>query len=148
MNLKILKSFYSFRKFLQYTDAVTYLFPNANLFLALFLESLRLNKYWFSFKNPTLGPVPRKVQVTFRARKAVCVCRIYIQDRGFNNFENHAMKLSVNEAKLTGLWARNCATIQQVSILKFAFGPEKFPGLSRNLAQVYYLALVRMRNQP
>ena len=42
------------------------------------------------------------------------------------------MKLSVNEAKLTGLWARNCATIQLVLILKFAFGPEKFPGLSRN----------------
>ena len=35
------------------------------------------------------------------------------------------MKLSVNEAKLTGLCARNCATIQQVLILKFAFGPEK-----------------------
>ena len=42
------------------------------------------------------------------------------------------MKLLINEAKLTGLWARNCATIQQVLILKFAFGPEKFPGLSRN----------------
>ena len=42
------------------------------------------------------------------------------------------MKLSVNEAILTGLWARNCATIQQVLILKFAFGPEKFPGISRN----------------
>ena len=42
------------------------------------------------------------------------------------------MKLSVNEAKLTGLWARNRATIQLVLILKFAFGPEKFPGLSRN----------------
>ena len=42
------------------------------------------------------------------------------------------MKLSFNKAKLTGLWARNCATIQQVLILKFAFGPEKFPGLSRN----------------
>ena len=26
------------------------------------------------------------------------------------------MKLSVNKAKLTGLWARNCATIQQVWI--------------------------------
>ena len=42
------------------------------------------------------------------------------------------MKLSVNEAKLTGLWARNFATIQQVLILKFAFRSEKFPGLSRN----------------
>ena len=26
------------------------------------------------------------------------------------------MKLSVNEAKLTGLWARNCASIQQVCL--------------------------------
>ena len=45
------------------------------------------------------------------------------------------MKLSLNEAKLTGLWARSCATIQQVLILKVAFGPEKFPGLSRNRPQ-------------
>ena len=37
------------------------------------------------------------------------------------------MKLAVNE----GLWARNCATIQQVVVLKFAFGRKKFPGLSR-----------------
>ena len=44
-------------------------------------------------------------------------------------------KLSVNEEKLTGFWARtgadycpaarNCATIQQVWISKFAFGSEK-----------------------
>ena len=45
------------------------------------------------------------------------------------------MRLSVNEAKLTSLWARNCDTIQQVLILKFAFGPEKLPGLSRNEPQ-------------
>ena len=42
------------------------------------------------------------------------------------------MKLSENEAILTGLWASNCATIHQVLILKFAFRPEKFPGVSRN----------------
>ena len=42
------------------------------------------------------------------------------------------MKLSVNEAKLTGLWTRNFATIQQVLILKFAFRSEKFLGFSRN----------------
>ena len=42
------------------------------------------------------------------------------------------MKLSVKEAKLTGLWARNCATIQQVLIVKSTSGPEKFPGHSRN----------------
>ena len=42
------------------------------------------------------------------------------------------MKLSVNKAKLTGLWATNCATIQLVLILNFTFGPEKLSGLSRN----------------
>ena len=42
------------------------------------------------------------------------------------------MKLSVNEAKLSGLWAKNCATIQQVLILKYAFGLEKLLCLSRN----------------
>ena len=42
------------------------------------------------------------------------------------------MKLSVNEEILTGLWTRNCGTIKEVLILKFAFGPEKFPGLLRN----------------
>ena len=34
------------------------------------------------------------------------------------------MKLPViQEAELIGLWARNCATIQQILLLKFAFGP-------------------------
>ena len=42
------------------------------------------------------------------------------------------MKLAVIEASLTGLWARNCANNQQALNLKFALGPEKFPGLSRN----------------
>ena len=42
------------------------------------------------------------------------------------------MKLSVDEEKLTGLWARNCPTIQQVLALTYAFGLEKFPGFSRN----------------
>ena len=46
--------------------------------------------------------------------------------------KNDTTKLSFKEIKLTGLWARNCATIQQVVILKFAIGPQKFPGLSRN----------------
>ena len=39
------------------------------------------------------------------------------------------MKLSVNKAKLTGFWARNYATIQQVLILEFSFKPEKLLGL-------------------
>ena len=40
--------------------------------------------------------------------------------------KSNKMKLSDNEAKLTGLSARNCATIQQVLILKFALGPKSF----------------------
>ena len=58
--------------------------------------------------------------------------------------KNNTMKLSVNGTKLNGLWARNCATIQQVVILKFAFAPENFPGLSRNrsLGLVHRVGLV------
>ena len=62
-----------------------------------------------------------------------CACCVCIQDQRFNDFENlNTMKLSVNKAKLTGLWAWNCATIQQVVILIFA----KFPGLLRNGPQI------------
>ena len=42
------------------------------------------------------------------------------------------MKISANEAKFTGAWARKGATIKQVWILKFAFGPQKFPCLSKD----------------
>ena len=38
------------------------------------------------------------------------------------------MNLSINE----GLWAKNCATIQQVLILKISFGPKTLLGLARN----------------
>ena len=44
-----------------------------------------------------------KVSVTFRAGKLFFVCCVCIQDQSFNNFENNTIKLSVNEAKLTGL---------------------------------------------
>ena len=56
------------------------------------------------------------------------------------------MKVSVNEAKLTGLWARNYATIQQVLILKFAFGPEKLPRLSRRGSLVGYTVCLVVPN--
>ena len=46
------------------------------------------------------------------------------------------MKLLLKDAKSTGLWARNCATIEQFFILKFAFGLKTFVGVSRNRAQV------------
>ena len=37
------------------------------------------------------------------------------------------MKLSVNEAKLTGLWARNCATTRQVlMVYNLPSGPKSF----------------------
>ena len=42
------------------------------------------------------------------------------------------MKLLVNEAKLTGLWARNWATILTGYDLKFALWAEQFSGFSRN----------------
>ena len=79
-----------------------------------------------------LGPVLSKVPVTVRARKAGLrsPC-LHIQDQRFNDFKNDTMELSVNKAKLTGSCAGNSANIQQVLILKFVLGPEKFPGLSR-----------------
>ena len=51
------------------------------------------------------------------------------------------MKLSVNEAKLTGFCARNSATIQQFFVSKFALGSVKLPGLLRNGPQDYSLCL-------
>ena len=61
------------------------------------------------------------------------VYRVCIPDQSFNNFENDSMKLSVKEAKLTGLWVRLTVLLYiQYSISKFLFGPEKLPGLSRN----------------
>ena len=59
-------------------------------------------------------------------------CSVCFQNQSLNNFENDTMKVSVNEAKLTGFWARNYATIEQVFNLNVAFGAEKIPGLSRN----------------
>ena len=78
-------------------------------------------KSYRDFRAP--GACFSKVLVTFSAGKAILCCRFFSQDENFNNFENDTMKLSVNEEKLTGLWARNWTTIQQVLILKFAFGP-------------------------
>ena len=67
------------------------------------------------------GPVSGESRSLFGAGKlflfAVFAFKIKVSP---NDFENVTMKLSVNEAKLTGLWAGNCATIQKVLILKFA----------------------------
>ena len=52
----------------------------------------------------------------FGPEKLFRVGRVCLQDQGSNKFENDTIKLSFNEAKLSGLWARNCATIQQVLI--------------------------------
>ena len=69
----------------------------------------------------------------------LCACSVCTQDPRFNDFESfNTMNLSVNEAKLTGLWAWNCATIQQVVILIFAFEPKKFLGLLKNGPQIQH----------
>ena len=54
-------------------------------------------------RNRPLGPVSRKFRELLGPEKLFCVCRIYIQDQSFNNFDNDTMKLSVDEAKSTGL---------------------------------------------
>ena len=56
-----------------------------------------------SFRSPhEFGPGAR-FSITFRARKLFYVCRVCIQDESFNNIENDMIKVSVNDAKLTGL---------------------------------------------
>ena len=42
------------------------------------------------------------------------------------------MKLSATEIKLNGLWARSCATIQQVLILKIFLRARKVSGAFEN----------------
>ena len=81
---------------------------------------MRGEKKWNEY---VLGPGTRfwKDQVT-SGPKAVYGLPRLLQDQSFNNFENDTMKLSANEAKLTGLCSRNFSTIQQVFISKFAFG--------------------------
>ena len=69
-----------------------------------------------------------------RCSGLIFVRRICIQDQSFNNFYNDTMKLSVNEAKLTGLCSRNCYSTG-FEFKQFALGPEKFLELSRNEPQ-------------
>ena len=87
-------------------------------------------------RNDPTGPFSWKSRKRFGPVKLFRVRRVCIQDQGSNNCENDIrINLSVNEAKLTGLWARSCAAIQPVLTIEFAFGPEKFPGLSKNEPQ-------------
>ena len=74
---------------------------------------------WLGTASPTQRPGTclTKVPVTFfRARKAAfCLPRLLSRIK-FNNLKmlkRNWTKLSVNEAKLTSLWVRNCATIQR-----------------------------------
>ena len=48
-------------------------------------------------------------------------------------------------ATLASLWARNYATILQVLILKFAFGPGKFPGLLKKRPLISYMGHLILR---
>lgn len=61
------------------------------------------------------------------------VYHVCIKDQSFHDFEHDKIKLSIKEAKSTGLLARNSASIQEDFILKFTFGPKKLPGLSRKV---------------
>ena len=83
---------------------------------------------WTVTPSGPSGACFSKVPVNFRTGKLLCVCRVYIQDQSFDKFEKSKTKLSVNEAKLSGLWAKNCATIQQVCLrARFRAFPETGP---------------------
>ena len=75
---------------------------------------------------------PRKSQYLFRLEKLFYVCHVCTQDQSFNNFENDTMKFWVNEANLTGLWARNFAIIRLFFNFKICLWTRKLPGLSRH----------------
>ena len=79
--------------------------PFSDLGLSIFLES----------PGNFLGPESCVVFAAFAFKIKVSII-----------LKSNKMKLSVNEAILPVLWARNCATIQQVWILKFAFDPKRF----------------------
>ena len=80
---------------------------------------------------------PSKVPVRFRGRKAVlCLPYLHLQSK-FQLFWNYTItKLSVKKAKLTGWWARNCATIYSTGFdFKNCLRARKVSGrgLSRNV---------------
>ena len=96
--------------------------------LWLFMHDDRSENEW-RFWRAIPSMKTNEIQCKITAWKLFYVC---IQDQSFNNFENDIMNLSLDEAKLSGLWARNFATIQLVLISKFAFGPEKSRNRPRN----------------
>ena len=69
----------------------------------MFLDSGKCFGIWEVFcpyEPPYQEPVSGKSRKPFGPEKLFRVCN---QDQGSNNFENDIIKLSVNEAKLTGL---------------------------------------------
>ena len=91
-------------------------------------ESIGIFTYkMFRIISYILWSDPSKVLLRFRGRKAVlCLPCLHVQSK-FQLFWNYTItKLSVKKAKLTGWFARNCATILRVLILKIAFEPETF----------------------
>ena len=58
----------------------------------------------------TRGPLLESPD-TFSVPKSCSMFAVFVFKMSFNHFENNKVKLSVNEAKLTGLWTtrRNCA---------------------------------------
>ena len=81
--------------------------------------------HFFRYTRDRAIDIPLSVRGLF-LEKLFYVCRVCTQDQSFNYFEIDTMRLSVNEAKLTGLWAGNCCTIKLVFISNFAFGYHAF----------------------
>ena len=105
-------------------------------------ESIGIFTYkMFRIISYILWSDPSKVLLRFRGRKAVlCFPCLHVQSK-FQLFWNYTItKLSVKEAKLTGWFARNCATILRVLILKLPSSPKSFrPGPSRNVPRGRFL---------
>ena len=73
-----------------------------------------------------LGTRFLRIPVNFGARKAVYICCICIQDLSFNCFENDTMKLSVNEAKLTGFAPGTVLLFNRFLFQNLPSGPKSY----------------------
>ena len=73
------------------------------LFSGSFLRKFEVEQMCVWLQKSWSGACLSKGPGNISGLESCFVCHVYIRDQSFNNFENDTMKLSVNEAKLTGL---------------------------------------------
>ena len=133
MNLKILMSFQLFIQRLPSVHTVRYLFSKANLFFGSFLREFEVEQMCVWLQKSCSGACFSKGSGNISGLESCFVFAMFTFKIKVSIILK-MIQLSVNEAKLTGLWARNCTTIQQVLILKFILRARKASGSFEKLA--------------